>query len=45
MVRNYKMSHYREKGLFSLDILVMINILHEMITVLHEKILNAIYLC
>ena len=29
---------------FSLDILVMINILYEMIKILHEKMLNAIYL-
>ena len=30
--------------LFSLDIPAMINILYEMIDILHEKILNAIYL-
>ena len=30
--------------LFSLDIHVMINILDEMITILREKMLNAIYL-
>ena len=29
---------------FSLDIPVLINILYEMIKILHEKILNAIYL-
>ena len=29
---------------FSLDIPVMINILYEMIKILHEKMLNAIYL-
>ena len=29
---------------FSLDIPVMINILYEMVEILHEKMLNAIYL-
>ena len=29
---------------FSLDISVMVKILHEMIKILHEKTLNAIYL-
>ena len=29
---------------FSLDIPVIINILYEMITILHEKMLNTIYL-
>ena len=30
--------------IFSLDIPVMINILYEMIKILHERMLNAIYL-
>ena len=29
---------------FSLDVPVIINILYEMITILHEKMLNTIYL-
>ena len=30
---------------FSLDIPVIVNILYKMIKILHEKMLNAIYLC